>query len=257
MGCLEDGELVMVEGGEDAVKICDGASVKNMIAFGERAGKPVRRIKLQIENGPAKIRGDLVAELAWFNLKADKVIKANQRHKLSRLVRYITRPPLAHERLSLGSDETIRYRMKRVWTDGTAEIQFSAIELLEKLAAAVPPPNGHLIRYFGVLAPNAKLRRAVVLAPKPKARDENGKLRPLATQRASWAEIAKHAFQIDLKKCEVCGGDVRAVAVIRDPRVINLILEHLNLKDRERRSTQSSRAPPAREAAFSYHPEIH
>jgi len=42
----------------------------------------------------------------------------------------------------------------------------ASVELLDRLAALVPPPRLHRHRYFGVLAPNAPLRTAVTaLAP--------------------------------------------------------------------------------------------
>ena len=34
-------------------------------------------------------------------------------------------------------------------------------------AALIPPPRAHLVRYFGVLAPNAKLREQVVQTAGP------------------------------------------------------------------------------------------
>src|SRR5216110_3404977 len=40
---------------------------------------------------------------------------------------------------------------------------------LERLAALVPRPRLHLIRFHGVLAPNAKLRRQIVPAPAERA----------------------------------------------------------------------------------------
>ena len=44
------------------------------------------------------------------------------------------------------------------------------LELLDKIAALVPPPRVHRHRYYGVLAPNAPLRAAVTalaLVPVP------------------------------------------------------------------------------------------
>lgn len=241
-GLLVDGETPEDGAELSGLELCDGASVKNMIAFGERAGQKVRRIKLRMDESKAKIRGDLVAEINWFNLKADKLVKAHQRWKLARLVRYIARPPLAHERLTLADDGTVRYSMKKPRSDGTVEIQLSGEELVEKLAAAVPPPRGHLIRYFGVLAPNAGVRKSVVLVPKDKARDESGKIRPSATQRASWAALAKQAFGLDLTKCDICGGELRRLAVIRDPSVVMKILRHLGLAPEA--SLRAARPPP-------------
>ncbi|HIG18041.1 MAG TPA: IS91 family transposase, partial [Candidatus Handelsmanbacteria bacterium] len=42
--------------------------------------------------------------------------------------------------------------------------------MLEKLTALVPPPRPNLVRYHGVLAPNANDRAHIV--PGPKVQDE-------------------------------------------------------------------------------------
>ena len=39
------------------------------------------------------------------------------------------------------------------------------LEFMERVAALVPRPRLHLIRFHGVLAPNAKLRSKIVPAP--------------------------------------------------------------------------------------------
>jgi hypothetical protein len=224
----------------DGIGLCDGASIKNMIAYGARAGQRVRRLRLNVSGTEPVIRGELVAEMHGFNLKADKLVKAHQRWKLARLVRYVARPPIAVDRLVSSDDgKSVRYLMKNPWSDGTQEILLSGIELIEKLAAAVPPPRGHLVRYFGVLAPNAAWRRHVVLVPKPKARDATGKLQASVTQRASWARLASRAFGLDLTKCELCGGPVRRIAVIHNPISIARILAHI------------ARPPPSRDASGS------
>lgn len=38
----------------------------------------------------------------------------------------------------------------------------SPLEFMQRLAALVPPPRLHLIRFHGVLAPNGKLRREII-----------------------------------------------------------------------------------------------
>ena len=57
-----------------------------------------------------------------------------------------------------------------MWSDGTYQIVLSPEGLLEKLAALVPPPRLNLVRYHGVLAPNAAHRAQIV--PGPKETDE-------------------------------------------------------------------------------------
>src|SRR5436190_8606303 len=52
--------------------------------------------------------------------------------------------------------------MVSAWRDGTTHIVMSPLELLQRLAALVPRPRLHLIRFHGVLAPHAKLRAQIV-----------------------------------------------------------------------------------------------
>jgi hypothetical protein len=43
----------------------------------------------------------------------------------------------------------------------------------------------------------------------------------------SWAKRLKRVFNIDIETCDKCGGDVRIIASIEDPAVIQKILAHL------------------------------
>ena len=45
--------------------------------------------------------------------------------------------------------------VKTPWRDGTTHIVMSPLEFMQRLAALVPRPRLHLIRFHGVLAPNA------------------------------------------------------------------------------------------------------
>ena len=53
------------------------------------------------------------------------------------------------------------------WRDGTTHLVMSPLEFMQGLAALVPRPRLHLIRFHGVLAPNAKLRALMVPQPPP------------------------------------------------------------------------------------------
>ena len=53
-------------------------------------------------------------------------------------------------------------KLKTPWRDGTTHLVMSPLEFMQRLAALVPRPRLHLIRFHGVLAPNAKLRALVV-----------------------------------------------------------------------------------------------
>jgi hypothetical protein len=61
-------------------------------------------------------------------------------------------------------DGRLLYRLKQRWRDGTTHLVLEPLELLEKLAALVPPPRFHLVRYHGILGPCASARDRVVPA---------------------------------------------------------------------------------------------
>jgi hypothetical protein len=75
-------------------------------------------------------------------------------------------PPFAQERLRLRGDGRVALELKTAWHDGTRELIFEPLELLERLAAMTPRPETNLLICHGVLAPRAGWRERVV-APDP------------------------------------------------------------------------------------------
>jgi hypothetical protein len=74
----------------------------------------------------------------------------------------VLRPPIAQERVRLLDDGLVRLELKRPFGDGTVAVDLDPLSLLCRLAAAVPPPKMHVVRYAGVLSAAHKLRRLVV-----------------------------------------------------------------------------------------------
>ena len=94
---------------------------------------------------------------------------ADQRKELEHLCRYITRPAIANERLKRNRAGQVVLQLKSAYKDGTTHIVMAPLEFMQRLAALVPRPRLHLIRFHGVLAPNAKLRSKIVPGPPEQA----------------------------------------------------------------------------------------
>ena len=143
------------------------AAAHYRIAQGPRAGQKVLRLQL----APRHLaRGGESSALCannahGFSLHAGVRIAADDRQGLEQLCRYITRPAIANERLSVNRAGQVVLKLKTAWRDGTSHYVMAPMEFMQRLAALVPRPRLHLIRFHGVLAPNAKLRRAVVPVP--------------------------------------------------------------------------------------------
>jgi len=126
-----------------------------------------------------------------------------------------------------------------------------SIEFLARLAALVPRPRGNLVRYHGILAPNAKYRSAVVPNPSKRTRRRRtpahvpapGEARqdePAApTAPMTWMERLRRVFAIDLCICPDCGGRLRVIADVTRPDIIRESWS--TLRDNRRRRTSASR----------------
>ena len=97
-------------------------------------------------------------------------------------------------------------------------------EFMQWLAALMSRPRLHLIRFHGVLAPNAKLRALVV--PPADCEGNCAHHRPV---RLSWAKLLKRVFEIDLEHCPNCGGELKITAAILEQPVIEKMFMHLGL----------------------------
>ena len=66
------------------------------------------------------------------------------------LCRYLLRPPVAQERVTHGPEGLCRVALKRPFADGTVAVDLDPLSLLCRLAASVPPPRLHTVRYASV-----------------------------------------------------------------------------------------------------------
>ena len=149
------------------------------------------------------------------------------------------------------SAELLSFKLKTPWSDGTTSILLSPLELIEKIAALVPPPRQNTVRYHGVLAPNARDRDKIVPAKQASdddpAADDNEAATP-RKYRLSWRALLARIFQIDMK-CPHCGGKMKMVAAVTDPTSTRHYLKGTG-QSAEIPTLAPARAPPQKEWDF-------
>ena len=91
-------------------------------------------------------------------------------------------------------------------------------------------PRGSVTR--GALAPNARLRAAIVSRTPQKPGADAAHHAHEAPARMGCARLLKRVFDIDLEHCPQCAGDLKIIAAIEEPAVIVKILTHLVLPPR-------------------------
>ena len=142
------------------------------------------------------------------------------------------RPPFALERLEQLAEDALVYRFPKPQPDGRTELRLTPLELLERLAALIPPPRLHRHRYHGVLAPNAALRAQVsALARQPPAPLPDAAhalhARARSPARTLWAVLLARIYEILPLPCAQCGSEMRIIAFVTDKAAVKTILGHL------------------------------
>jgi hypothetical protein len=215
----------------------------------------------------------LAYQHSGFSVDAGVCIEADDRAALERLLRYCARPPFAMERLRKDGTALV-YRCAKQHSEpgsdkrGTKadELPLTPLELIDRIAALVPPPRTHRHRYFGVLAPNSPLRCAVTAlaqgaAAQPATAQGEGALGvgnalptraepaqpvPVPPKRPAhylWAVLIARIYEVFPLLCPKCGGQMRLIAFVTEGMQIRKILNHIGV-DSEPPHIAPARGPP-------------
>lgn len=241
-------------------------------------------------------REDAQAMAEWehgggFSLDASVRIEAADRAGLERLLRYCARPAFALERLRQVDAEHLVHEAAKPGPGGGVSLMLTPLELIDRLAALIPPPGRHRHRYYGVLAPNAALRAAVtalaapaaearpdaapVAAASPAAAEEplhrraaplpagpsQGQRTPLwgaanecerGGRYYAWALLLARIHEAFPLLCPKCGGEMRIIAFITEAVAVRDILAHLGEPTAPPRMAPA-RGPPLWEVPVAGH----
>jgi len=256
----EQGQIYMADDGDSdearVLRPLHAAACTYRIAFGPRAGQKVLTLQGAMPRD-ADFKQSLYADIQGFSLHAAVRCGADDRQALELLCRYITRPALANERVQTNAAGQVVLKLKTPWRDGTTHLVMLPLEFMQRLAALVPRPRQHLIRFHGVLAPNGKLRALVVPqdagSPAQAAPEAEAPCRHHRPVRLSWAKLLKWVFEIDMAHCPNCGGHLKIIAAILEQPVIEKILTHRGLHTRAPPRTPARGGP----SSFSVESNTH
>jgi hypothetical protein len=234
---------------------CAAASMSNTTLLGDRPGQAVLQLGLAVseQEESEDTRPD-----HGFDLHAGTRVPARDRKRLEGLCRYLLRPPISHDRLTLLDDGRVRVELKTAWRDGTRYLVFSPLDFIARLVPLVPAPRSHQIRFHGILAPNARLRSQVI-PPRPPAVPEQlalpfggkdqeppheGASGLSKLQRISWAHLLKRTMDFDMETCPECGAVMKVEGFVLDPDEIALALDGHPGQAEAARTEHPPRGPP-------------
>ena len=186
------------------------------------------------------------ASVHGFSVHAGLHIPADDRERIERLCRYVARPPFANDQLSVCENKQIAFKLSKPRRNGASHAFMTPQKFMRRICSLIAPAKQNLVRYFGVLGAAAKLRPLIVPAQTLDLGIENAEMLPALPRSRSlgidWASLLKRVYDMDVFVCP-CGGQMRVISVIEDPKVIRRSLNHLHLPNEAPR-IHSARAPP-------------
>ncbi|MBK8538622.1 MAG: transposase [Ardenticatenia bacterium] len=187
-----------------------------------------------------------------------------------RLARYCARCPVSLERLEYDAETgTVTYTSDKADGPTAGRHTFEVTDFIARLVAHIPDKGQVLQRYYGYYANRARgERRKAARAPEaePAAAEidaatsrglepalaEAATVEPANVSRADarrWAVLIRRIYEVDPLVCPKCGGTMRMIALIQEPKVVDKILKHLRTKGRDARAGPWATGPPADAAA--------
>ncbi len=223
------------------------SSITYRIALGKHKGQKALTLKTLSETNHRETK-PFLSRYSGFSLNKGVSTKAHQREKPERICRYISRPGLSEQRLSLNSRGKVIYQLKTPYENGTTRIILDPLDFLSRLASLVPRPKTNLIRFHGIFAPNFKHHR--LITPKTKSPEKQA-TKSGKSSSMNWAGRLKRVFGMDIEVCSECGGKLKVISSIEGPEVIKKILTHLGLESGIPEPC-SPRGPPEEEEVFHF-----
>ncbi len=164
--------------------------------------------------------------LSWrhtgFNVHSR--VRAKTKTEAERVGKYMIRPLLSLERLSL--DERAGKVCYRYGKEAREMEWMDYLEFIARVTSHIPDKGQVTVRYFGLYA-NAHRGKVRKASPGPFPLRTLEELRPIPSK--GWAEMIRKVYEVDPMVCPQCGGTMKVIAFLTDYAVVDRIIDHLKL----------------------------
>jgi hypothetical protein len=192
--------------------------------------------------------------LSWvhpgFTVFAGPPVEAGNLESLESQARYIARPAMAMDAIEQRRDGTFAMETPRDPRSGATLVVLDALEWIHRITAHIPDEGQHTRRSYGACSNRA---RGIAAAAQDEswlaahARSGGGDAGFARETRRSWARLLRKIFEVDPLLC-TCGAEMKIVAIITQPRIVDRILRHLGSGRSRARDPFAPRPPPGADA---------
>jgi hypothetical protein len=197
--------------------------------LGERLRREVLGLLVRREAILAPLAGQM---LAWrhsgFTVHNQVRVAAGDAAGRKGLAGYMLRAPFSLEKTTYDAARgMVIYRSKLHATLKRNFQVMPGVEWLELLCKHVPDRHEHMVRYYGRYS--SRTRGAERERPEIEEPDADSASQARQAAKAAWARLIRKVYEVDPLFCPKCGAQMRVIALIEDPAVIERILSWLGL----------------------------
>jgi len=174
--------------------------------------------------------------LGWrhtgFNVHSK--VRAQTKREAERVGKYMIRPLLSLKRLFFSQQgDKVFYQYG---DEGLEEEQMDYLEFIARVTSHIPDKGQVMVRYYGLYsnAHRGKMLKAQQAANPFLIIEQEEPFVP----SKGWAEMIRKVYEVDPLLCPMCGGKMKIISFIEEPKAIDRIIRHLEL------SFQAARPPP-------------
>lgn len=172
------------------------------------------------------------------------------------LAGYMLRAPFSLEKMTYDAAKgAVIYRSR---LHATLKRNFQAmpgVEWLELLCKHIPDRNEHMVRYYGRYS--SRTRGAEHELPDSEETEAEVSAPARQAAKAAWAKLIRKVYEVDPLECPKCGAQMRVIALIEDPAVIERILTWLGLwEPRQPGGPSPPTGPPSLPLTYDAVPDI-
>jgi hypothetical protein len=158
-----------------------------------------------------------------FNVHSQ--VRAQTKREAERVGKYMIRPLLSLKRLFFDEKAgKVRYQYSR---HGSQEESMDYLKFIARVTSHIPGlySNAHM----------GKMRKAGTQLSHPPIIEDD----PSYVPSKGWAEMVRKVYEVDPLICPSCGGQMKVISFIEDPKAIDRIIGHLKI------TFQAERPPPS------------
>jgi len=133
-------------------------------------------------------------------------------------------------------DETAGKVLYQYDKHGSQEESMDYLEFIARVTSHIPDKGQVMVRYYGLYsnAHRGKMRKAGAAPSPPLIIEDEQNSAP----SRGWAGMIRKVYEVDPLCCPSCGGQMRVISFIEEPKTIDRIIASLKL------TFQAERPPP-------------